>query len=587
MTSMTWTFGSFNAKRMSASEIAESFVVPPAFLSLTSTDHSYVIGPRGSGKTTLLRMLQGEELMAWRGKTADDMRRRVTYSTVFLPADELWASQTTEATARTAFATQMLYAFVETLLYRTARADSAGREVHLPARLTHDAEVDLVRQCAMAWGLEGVRPSLLGLQAALDMVMLRLSRDVAVADGPLGDDALALLNFGIRAFNRASGQPNHQWALLLDEMELAPAAIHREVVSFVRGGTANLILKLSMSPFDRYMHAVGVEGGPIPGHDFQTIHLSGQSRGDIRRMTEGLWRESLRSRELPIVSMAAALGSSSIAREFGSRRGSERELIQLLERARHDDAGFAEWLRIRRLDLRELDRLSYNRRSATIRKVYPLLVFRDALLTFRNGQPVRRSRKKSVEPFTGAAAVTAALEGNPRWIKQAFAEMLTYYDPRTGTVSPGFQFDALTSLANRFESLLRVLPQRPAKSGGIPVPDLVELVAEYFHGKNTGAFTADPQNCFTVDRKTPPHILDALVMGLYAGAFVHVRDRRSPSVLSTLPGQRFRLAYLLGVRDGREFPLRLGKDASLSEIIAGASRWSPPTPYATQPELEF
>lgn len=589
MTTSTWTYGSFNAKRMSAYEVASTFVAPPAFRTLTSNDHYYVIGPRGSGKTTLLRMLQGESLMAWSGDFADEIRERVDYSAIFLPADELWASQATGAASRAAFTTQMLYAFVETMLYRVASVDVHGNPVHLPARLEHDEEVQLVRECAEAWGLQRTRPSLYGLQAALDLTLLRLSDDPSIVAGPLGRaPAMSLLAFGIRAFNRAVSQPGHQWALLLDEMELAPAAIHEEVVSFARGGTANLILKLSMSPFDRYMDAVGVEGGPIPGHDFQTIHLSGQSRPEIRRLTEGLWRESLRSRGLPMVSMSHALGPTGPGREGGARRGSDREVVELLERARDQDAIFSRWLNSKNVDPRELSRLSYFERSSTVRKVVPILVFREALLNFRQGAPVKRSRKKSVEPFTGVAAVTAALEGNPRWIKLAFAEMLNYFDSSTGTVSPGFQFDALSSLANRFEALLRVLPRKQASVGAMPVPELVETISAYFHRKNTGPFSADPQNCFTIDRRTPSWVLDGIVMGLYAGAFVHVRDRRSPSVLSSLAGQRFRLAYLLGVRDGREFPLRLGKDASLLEIIgADGQRTSVPRVASVQPELEF
>lgn len=562
------SFDTFNAKKLSAREVAMSFVVPSVFAGIAGADHCYVIGPRGSGKTTLLRMLHGESLMAWRGREAEELRAGITYSSVFLPADELWASQTTPETSRAAFTAQMLYAFVESMIYRTSIHDSSNNEIHLPVVLDHGQEVELIQQCAEAWGFKGINPSFYGIQGALDLYLSRLP-DMNVDEiGVFGRlDSLALLSTGVRAFNRAARQPNHRWALLLDEMELAPPAIHQAVISHVRGGSSELILKVSMSPFDRYMHSYGAGGGPIPGHDFQTVYLSGQSRREIHQFTAGLWRESLRSRGLAQAHMSQALPIFKSTHPPEPREQSEDELISVLRSARAHDSDFAQWLRTRRIDINALEELSYNQRSATIRKVFPLLVFRNALLNYRDGRPVRRSRKKSLEPFTGASAIVTMLEGNPRWIKTAFAQMLNFYDPRDQRVSPGFQYDAIMGLANSFESLLRVLPRREPEVRSVPVTDLVDAIATYLNRQNTSSFSPDPPNCFTVDGDTPPDVINALVMGLYAGAFVHVRDRRSPAVLSDFRGQRFRLAYLLAIRDDREFPLRLGRDVRLSTVL--------------------
>lgn len=506
--------------------------------------------------------------MAWGGAEAEKLRRRITYSSIFLPADQLWASQTSPTTARAAFAAQMLYAFVEAMMYRTSRIDSSGNAVHLPTELAHNDEVALAAQCARAWGLQGASHGFLGLQEALDLYLMELAHRKVGDVGLLGNSgSIALLSFGVRAFNRIAKTPHHKWALLLDEMELAPKEIHNEVTSFVRGGPNELILKVSMSPFDRYMHSYGAGGAPVPGHDFQTVYLSGQARTEVQTFTNGLWKESLRSRNLPFVTMARALGTSRMFHEAPRQRGTRTLVVETLRRAQSQDAELARWLETKKVDLSSLDQLSYNERSATVRKIYPLVVFRDAILSYRGGKPFRRSRKKSIEPFTGARAVTTLLEGNPRWIKSAFSQMLTLYDERTQSVSAGFQYDVLVDLANRFESLLRVLPQPPSASRAFPVTELVDGVATYLYRQNTSAFTPDPQTCFRVDGKTPTSVLDALVLGLYGGAFVHVRDRRSPAVLSAFPGQRFRLAYLLAVRDGKEFPLRLGKDVKMTTIL--------------------
>ncbi len=569
MVSNASPFATFNAKRMTAVEVAQSFVPPRAFRAIAGGDHCYLTGPRGSGKTTLLRMLQGESLMAWSGKEAEQYRANIDYSAIFLPTDELWASQTSERNAAAAFALQLLYAFVETMQYRSSETDAFGNPVHLPVNLSHDAEVHVARRCSEVWALERPVSSLAGLLDALDVALADIdSQALTSRIQGRASEAMRLLTIGIRLFNRAVDQPRQRWALLLDEMELSPAHIHHEVVSFVRGDPSLLTLKISMSPFDRYGHAFGVEGQPIPGHDFQTVYLSDQSRRDIHALTNGLWRESLKDRGFAYVPLSRALGRSSIDDLPSTQDGRDRFVANKLRTAQSQDREFAKWLRHRRIDVENLSGLSYNERSATIRKVFPLVVFREAILTYKQGRPVRRTRKKSLEPFTGATAVETALEGNPRWIKSAFSQMLDSYDNR-GTyefIPRGAQFDSLSALAARFEALLRVVPRR-GMSTSMPVSELVDRIAVYFNRQNTGSFTPDPKNCFIVDEDTAPDVLDALILGLYAGAIVHVRDRRSPAILNDFRNQRFRLAYLLGVRDGREFPLRRGKDVRLSRIL--------------------
>lgn len=588
MSQDSWAFGTLNAKRMTPAEVARTFVTTDIFREISGFDHCYVVGPRGSGKTTLLRMLQGASLISWQAREAVTYRNRVGYSAIFLPADELWASQAKPASARAAFAVQMLLSFLDTVQYRTTQG---GDPIHLPADLAPGDESRFVLECSQGWGVSPTSHTVLGLQAALDLTLLRLGEG-AEEVGRIGSPGtLELLRFGIRAFNRSVGQSNHRWALLLDELELAPPAIHEEVLRFVRGGTGELILKVSMSPFDRYMHSFPARAGaPSSGNDFRAVYLSGQSRQDIRRFTEGMWRETLRSAEYRQVTMGRAFDSGDHDAGTNDPRGAA-EVVAVLRRARDSDPSFNRWLRSRHVDIYRLDELTYNQRSATIRKVYPLLVFRDALLTFRDGRPVRRSRKKHFEPFTGAQAIAAALEGNPRWIKSAFAEMLRSYDPASEQVLPGMQLDALRGVAARFDALLHVLPRTSGDGRPVSVPALVDAIAIYFNQQNLGEFSADPQNCFTVDADVERPVLDALALALYAGAVVHVRDRTSSAVLTEFHGQRFRLAYVLGVRDGKEFPLRLGKDARLSKIVSNRDLRSggliPRPGRQIQEELEF
>lgn len=578
-------FEALNAKKLSPEEVAATFVIPPQYEQLVGPDHAFLIGPRGSGKTTLLRMLQGQALTSWSHERAELYRRRIRYSSVFLPADRLWASQVPnpEVGAQlgiAAFSTQLLYALVETMLYRLGDYEEAT-DIHHPAELRHRSEVALVAECAEAWGLKIRTPSLLGLQGALDLrlnhiadlVEERLRQDRELADELwLRQSPVQSFRFGVRAFNRHAGQPRHRWALLLDEMELAPEAVHHALRQALRGGDESLILKLSFSPVDRYaISTVHVEDA-TPDNDFRPIYLWYGKRIGSRRFTGGLWKRMMLESSGSSRSAQVVLGHSEIDVSGASWRnapyGPESRQFALIQKMHDRDAAFADYLDRMNVDLSNIESLSYSKRSATLRKVYPLLVFRDAVLTFVDGHPERRTRKKITECFTGSDAVFAALEGNPRWVKAVFSKLIAAYDGKTA-VPRGYQYDVLKEAAQRFEALLRLLPV----DGHVPngsVLSLLDDIAAYFSSRAFGEFTADPPSTFKVDDKVDPMIVQALTTALSAGAVVHLRTRKSPVVLPDLYGERFRLAYLLGIRDKLEIPLRLGKATNLSSILEWA-----------------
>lgn len=566
-------FEAFNAKKLSPGEVARTFVVPETFRAIAGADHSYLIGPRGSGKTTLLRMLTSESLDAWQGPRAESYKAQIDFWSIFLPADQLWSQQTSDRHAKALFALQALYAFTQSISYLLNGSGPAAIR-----KLSPTDERLLVEDLCEGWAIKPRVHTLLGLAQEVDRLLIAVGRDEDFALQVGDNTALGLMDFTVRTFNRFTSNEGRRWAILIDEMELAPRVIHDEVSGYVRGGGGDLLVKVSMSPFDRFIDSDSSSGVPVPGHDFRVVHLSGQGRQDVERITRGLWEEALKARGLPAVRMEEALGDSSYS--YGYRGRSGRGTVQaVLERAYRDDQDFAKWVRRKHLNLGRLDDLSYETYSATVRKVYPLLVFRESLARFAGGRVAgRKSGKRSASAFVGATAVTTALEGNPRWIKIAFSEMIDHWDIRRSEVSDGYQLGALVSLSSRFEALLRVLPRPESMARSMSVMELVDSVARYMSQANLGPFQADPPNVFTIDHGAPPPVLDAIITGLYAGALVHVRDKQSPDVLDRFGGQRFRLAYVFGVRAGREFPLRLGKDVKLSSIVTPTRDAEPDRP---------
>lgn len=584
-------FEGLNARKLSSREIAASFVMPEQFHQLLGPDHTLLIGPRGSGKTTLLRMLQGESLMAWQGSQAEQSRAAINYSSIFVPSDRLWASQVAAGTSlarsrlgEAAFTTQVLIAFVETILYRLGEYAEDGQDVFQPVALNGSEEADLVAECADGWGLTTRGRSLFGLQAALDRRLAQISDllDATSAEGGEGEPPirlpnlglLAALRLGIRSVNRQTRQSGHRWALLLDEMELAPESIHSALTASLRGGEPNLVLKLSFSPYDRYVAPAPQVGGAAVDHDFVAIYLSAGQRG-TRRFTNELLARMMKQNVLGGVSATRALGQSRIDNSGQTWReqnyGPESEQYRLITRLRAEDASFAAFLQRRGVDeATDLRHLSYARMSSTIRKAYPLLVFRDALLHLSDGEYRRRTdRSKPTGYFSGADAVIAALEGNPRWIKATFSQMLVSYDAEKREIPRAAQYDVLVEAARRFESLLRLLPPDGADHS-LSVLDLVDAVARYFSDRTLGKFTADPPSVFLVDEGHSEAVLGAVRAAVTAGALIHVRSDSSPPVLTDVVRERFRVAHLLTVRRNREVPFRLGTSISLSRILKAA-----------------
>ncbi len=86
-------FPSFNARNLSAADVARTFVPSDNFEKLCGQSHSLIVGPRGSGKTTLLKMLQQAALDSWKHPDAARIRQSVRFTGVYIPTDVNWDKQ--------------------------------------------------------------------------------------------------------------------------------------------------------------------------------------------------------------------------------------------------------------------------------------------------------------------------------------------------------------------------------------------------------------------------------------------------------------------------------------------------------------
>lgn len=290
-------FEAFNARFLSTSEVADSFVPPPQYDRLIEQNNSVLFGPRGSGKTTLLKMLQLSSLLYWQHENASDYRARLPFHAIFLGTDVLWGSQLESRTQtikspekssqirRTSFRLHLAIAFLN--------AVNECREPHLAtcpelARfavdITPEMEIELSEAIASIWHLKPATKSLLGLRAAVqaqlsDLLMLvnqlRVSPTFELPDFVHMEPILSITQ-AIDMANQLFGQPQRHWAILCDELEIAPEMIRQELFQLLRSSVQSVVFKFSFFPYSSDVELSQLVGpnSPLANNDYTPLDLT-------------------------------------------------------------------------------------------------------------------------------------------------------------------------------------------------------------------------------------------------------------------------------------------------------------------------
>lgn len=594
-------FASFNARAMTPRMVAQSFIAPQEFQTLARRAHTVVVGPRGSGKTTMLKMLTPEALAAFNPGPRVPASVTVEFSGIFVPTDISWSRQLDsyrssalapsdgEALVLASFSTAVFRAFCTALESRSSiDRGTTGRVFALPPlRLDAAREVRLARGLAEMWDLKIAVPSLLGVRTALSKRLVeigvlahrerRLPREGRLErmDGVAGL-GISLLT-GMQAALDVTEQhlPETQgdrWALLFDELELAPDEIRAELVSALRSVDERLLFKLSLSPYSDGMDALTGVLASMPGHDHDVISLGYGPRADIETFTAQLMEAIASSRGRDIVNPRVALGSdaASVVSEGMSavRKGGRAPYERHFRALAKSDQTFRAFLGRNSVDIETLLDTSGSRRAQLVRKIAPIVVARAEQRSPDGSAPSRNRRyktRRNAPIYQGFEAIAAALEGNPRWII-ALSNAL-FDDSQSGLIAAHTQTREIDRTANRFRALLSTIPVTGELSkqrrGLLP---LVDSIGVYFRERVIAdEFTPDPVGSFTVDSDTRPDLLAALGSALNTGAIVHVPGDGDAAVLTSLRGARFRLSYLLATQFG--LPLRLERPVALSRIM--------------------
>ncbi len=597
----------FNARDLTARQVAERFLAPPQFELLLSDSHCVLEGPRGSGKTTLLKMLTPEAFSIWSSR---DTEKRISFIGVLVPADVRWAQQLSErlstnmemgareAITQAVFSVGIGLALIDAI-QSCSKLDCAERLPTLCFSISRQMESDIARTLASLWRLQIGVPSFAGLRLALrqrqhDLGTLTLQLQTgqtlanALPEHPyLGSSWLTNTVTALESLNDLLERPAQRWALLLDELEIIPQDLRATIVEALRSTSATMLLKISLSPTGANLIASGAPNAPSAGNDYRSIRLWYQKREDARTFSARLLGKALAmfaGVEQP-VDVATLLGSSEAIGDADDDEDGRDDkpdaapnsrlapsIVRAFERLYHKDSSFKKVLDSKGLRIDSLQTKDSDSHGPFVRKIAPLVVFRDREIEGYDeeaGKTRRKGAPKSASPYCGFPSLVDITEGNPRWII-TLAEALHAKAKVKGldVSSPGAQAQGVESFVSQFVSLLSVYPiRRPSIGQWTPFKFMEILCNHVRQGLYYREFLTDPALSFKIDNRAWAQHEDYIRVCIDLGALVIVHSNAVASLATSGPfgslvGTRVRVSYRLAPHF--RLPLKHTKETVMS-----------------------
>ena len=589
------SFQAFNARFLSAEEVSKTFIPPPQYNSLVETNHSVLIGPRGSGKTTLLKMLQLRSLAFWNHPSASATRESIAFHSIFLGTDVLWGSQLEAGSRsisddhkraqvrRTSFRLHLSLAFLKSLAdARDIQLVSTSELSRFFIDLSDEAETELAKKLSEIWLVTPTVYSLSGIRTA---IRAQLSKLQIVIDDLIGDPTCTVPDFvklhpvapvinGVEETNEVVGQSSRRWAILCDELEIAPEMIRRDLFELLRSTSHNVIFKFSLFPHTSELDELNSANAPESGNDYQILDLSYPYKEAAYPFCKNLFDGMIEQASGP-----PADGPENVLGEgwFDGGRSSRRttssnlkpphgKIFRRAVKLEKQDVGFRRWLRERGFRLREVAELEENV-QAQFRKAIPFILTRAEFVSSKGNF---RSRKASTI-YTGPYSLFAISEGNPRIFINLMRPLITEYARKKGTVSESAQTASIDATIHRYKASLSAIPT-VGKDDVQSIMQLVDVIGRFLQSDQLlEDFRPEPYSTIEVDDEVSKEILGLVGRAINAGVLIRMPEERGAGSnlenrSSELIGTRLRLAYTLSPT--YKLPLTVaGQSVKLSTVL--------------------
>lgn len=560
-------FESFNASSTSIQDLCNNFIENESFIKVASPGHVVMVGPRGSGKTTLLRMLQVDSLDQWNASKATFDKSTINYSGVFIPTDRFWKIKYNEIKDKNqsdervlsilnlSFVYHVLDRLIAIFRYRTDRQFKDANRFRF-ASLDKSMEVELVTELDKLWHIGPETNTLRSFAAAVvrkkDFISKSSKEPSSVVGGFLFPNPTELLSevFGtIKLMNLYLNEEGAKWALLFDELELAPEPILTSLLDSMRGGSSSdVILKLALSPYHSGIKITKNVDAPMENQDFTFLNLGGLGVDAGEAFSKSLC-ESIFNKHglsLPIESYFEGSKKPNKTRE---------ETKLLFESLAGKDASFVKYLNRKKINLEDIS--SYRESAySQIRKIQFIVEIRDYY--FKNeakSKDVAKdkdvaekgSRRRPPNYYAGFENICKALEYNPRMLTGIMNNFVAKAKNKP-IISSSDQLEELKGFYESFRSLLRTIFVESKISSIVSVYDFIEILGKYFESEMLGdEFKPEPHGTIKFT-KLPDHLhylVPVAGLTLNSGALVITDNKyQAEHGFENLESSRCRLSYL-------------------------------------------
>lgn len=587
-------FETYNARKLTPSQVAQTFMPPHSFFEIVKRINHIVVGPRGSGKTTLLKMLQLSALQHWKHEQAEEITKNIDYLSVFIPSDKVWEKDfelvdslkinehKKKLIKHTIFTTHTLLAILTTFrscLDKELEGHENLKKFYIDLQKNDEAEI--VDSLCELLDLNVRISSLNALETRLEHRAQFIGEivNIYVDNTTEFDDSNCLfinkpymptIVSALKIINRFTNKNEMKWALTYDELEIAPIEIREILLNNLRSSDQILLFKLSFYPYTEEFKLFNNPQGAHEKNDYTAINLTYAYKRDAREFCQGMYNQICNVLGLDGIESHKVFGYSEF--ELGNvdrQRGNSAyidstTLTNRFISLEKKDKTFKYHLKNKKINLTQLEGMNDIDRAMFLRKITNLVSVRD---TFLGDNSSLKSRRQ-VDLYTGDKTLFDITEGNPRVFLNVVSPLLQEYARSRLKVQTPSQKTNVYMAKDRFLSLLHTIPVPDScrKYGYIGLNQFVKEIGDYFFKKVvTDSFNADAPLSFFIDKNTPIYIQEMVGNALNAGAFIHIPKKQGNTLLKSLENERFRLSYLLAPEYG--LPLFVGPERALSNIL--------------------
>lgn len=598
---------SLNARSLEFPDIGRSFVLHPKFAKLAGPDNVILIGPRGSGKTTMLKMLTPEALSYWnvQDEREKQIKRGIDYLAIYIPMSKILKDDLDSRIRGSKLDRNDLSKVIKHIYWWNIVESVIEMLYYLIKQRNFDENKEYYLVKAISKRILAEHSAVYSVDSLLtEIADLAFSSRCRLDSESISDlvdvDIISRLDPLFRVINEHfKFPPSQKYALCFDELDIYTSDFSTAMIRSLRGGSVNVILKLTLAPIQEIEISSLKEYSPRQTHDYEDIYLwpysdvntqeSSTEEIEYLQFSESLARQTLQGilGRQDEIDLNKLLGNFSYKNAFkyiqtseienNIFKGLELEKMKesdltrvLFERLADIDPSFGLLLEKRGVSFKSITTIKRKLSSEVIRKMKEVVFNRLIVSKYdtEKGKWVLRTTRVPIQ-YHGKEIVLKSIDGNPRYLKKLMEFISSEVEFSNGQalqVPIEKQARALNRIQSIFFERLKSIPVGDDKHEK-NVGKLISDIGEYFSGEMNLVHWKSPSfySCLSIPNiREIQHYELVFRKALNNGALLLIGETNLTK-LNTVKNKKMRLSYILHIHF--KLPVRKYESISFEQII--------------------